>query len=172
MAILKKAEVRPAVYFFDDDPVMVAAVTDVIDSVVDMTKELDDCLLTKPELEVGRTDADCLALINSYVRKNSVPLFIVDLNIDSQDSGINLVRAIRKRRALRFAPIIMLTSHWEKDVVNDCYKTGANSYIVKGDNPEELEHRIETLVRFWLLNVSHSRALSLKNEDKYFKLVG
>lgn len=162
--------IRPTVFFFDDDPVMAESVHAAMETITfsNSFRFGEGAPLDFPELRIGSSDFECMELIRNFRRDNHLPLFIIDLFLDHSNSGYSLIREVRKKRSLRLAPVIVLTSHYEKDFVNRCYQLGANSYIVKSDDPEELEERLLLLVKFWLLNVSSGRALSSNHEEFYF----
>lgn len=167
-----KKEVEPVAYVFDDDPIIIQTVSEILDELTLQVEGDDHAQIPQPKIEVGQSDEACYDLINGYVKGQRLPFFIVDLNIDGPESGIEIVRALRRRRSLRYAPAIVLTSHWEKDLVDKCYELGANSYVVKSDDPDQLEARLRLLLKFWFLNICHSRVLGAKYDEVYFNMAG
>ncbi len=66
-----------------------------------------------------------------------VDLLITDLNMPKMD-GNELIREVRKIDALRFVPIIMLTSESQEAKKAEGKAAGATGWIVKPFKPEQL----------------------------------
>ena len=65
--------------------------------------------------------------------------------------GIELLQVIRKDPALKFLPIVMLTSSREESDLVTSYELGANAFVVK---PVDFNHFIEVIKQigvFWAL---------------------
>jgi len=65
--------------------------------------------------------------------------------------GIELLQVIRKDPALKFLPIVMLTSSREESDLVTSYELGANAFVVK---PVDFEHFIDVIKQigvFWAL---------------------
>lgn len=67
----------------------------------------------------------------------SVQLVITDLNMPVMD-GISFIREARKRPALKFTPILMLTTEAGDAKKQEGRAAGATGWIVKPFNPEQL----------------------------------
>jgi DNA-binding response OmpR family regulator len=73
-------------------------------------------------------------------------VIVADLMMPGMD-GYEFIRSVRSNRRLQHIPIIMLSG---KDSSADrirCLKAGADDYVVKPFNPEELELRITNLLK-------------------------
>lgn len=66
-----------------------------------------------------------------------VHMVIADLNMPNLD-GIELIREIRANPALRFIPIIMLTTESQERKKQEGRQAGATGWIVKPFKPEQL----------------------------------
>lgn len=64
-------------------------------------------------------------------------LVVTDLNMPEMD-GIALIREIRKMPALKFTPILMLTTESTDDKKKAGQAAGATGWIVKPFNPEQM----------------------------------
>jgi len=64
-------------------------------------------------------------------------LVVTDLNMPEMD-GISLIKEIRKIPALKFTPILMLTTESADDKKKDGQTAGATGWIVKPFNPEQM----------------------------------
>lgn len=64
-------------------------------------------------------------------------LVVTDLNMPEMD-GISLIKEIRKNPALKFTPILMLTTESTDDKKKSGQAAGATGWIVKPFNPEQM----------------------------------
>jgi len=64
-------------------------------------------------------------------------LLIVDVNMPMMD-GYALVEAVRTGTALPDVPIIMISTEGESRDADEAYRRGANLYLVKPADPEQL----------------------------------
>jgi two-component system chemotaxis response regulator CheY len=64
-------------------------------------------------------------------------LVVTDLNMPEMD-GITLIKEIRKMAALKFTPILMLTTEASDDKKKAGQAAGATGWIVKPFNPEQM----------------------------------
>jgi two-component system chemotaxis response regulator CheY len=68
---------------------------------------------------------------------SSVNMIITDLNMPGMD-GIALIRNARANPALKFIPIIMLTTESQAEKKQEGKQAGATGWIVKPFKPEQL----------------------------------
>jgi len=76
-------------------------------------------------------------------------LVLLDLKLPKV-SGVEVLKALKSDARTRDIPIVVLTSSREACDVEDCYASGANSYVVK---PVDFVHFRETVQRigtYWL----------------------
>jgi CheY-like chemotaxis protein len=64
-------------------------------------------------------------------------------------SGIEVLRTVKADPSLKFIPVVMLTSSKQKPDVDECYRMGANAYVVKPFDFDEFVEAVRTIVRFW-----------------------
>ena len=72
----------------------------------------------------------------------------LDLKLPRVD-GIEVLRRLKNADALRRIPVVMLTSSQELSDVDECYRLGVNSYVVKPVNFDEYQSMISALVGYW-----------------------
>jgi two-component system, response regulator len=92
-----------------------------------------------------------LAATGAYAdRAGSRPPRVVflDLKLPRVD-GIEVLRRVKGSDALRLIPVVMLTSSQELSDVEECYRLGVNSYVVKPVNFDEYQAMISALVSYW-----------------------
>lgn len=70
-------------------------------------------------------------------------VILLDLNMPGTD-GREVLRIVKGDAFLRKIPIIVLTTSSDENDVQQCYDSGANSYVVK---PVELENFVEAVTR-------------------------
>lgn len=66
-------------------------------------------------------------------------------------SGIEVLRAIKEDDNLKVIPVVFLTSSREECDLVECYKHGANAYVVKPVDFHELARAIKGLGMFWAI---------------------
>jgi len=82
------------------------------------------------------------ALDATYTEK--FDLYLLDINVPLID-GLSLLKELRS--AEDDTPVIYLTSHTEKDVLLEAYENGADDYLKKPFEIDELALRIKALLR-------------------------
>jgi CheY-like chemotaxis protein len=83
-------------------------------------------------------------------------LILLDLNMPKK-SGIEVLRWIRHEPKLRTLPVIIFTSSLQDEDIHRAYLEGANAYLVKPSDPDELVVLVKTLCDFWLYQNRTSR---------------
>ncbi len=66
-------------------------------------------------------------------------------------SGIEVLQKIKADPNLRKIPVVMLTSSREGPDVQECYRLGANSYIVKPVDFDKFTEAVVQLGFYWLM---------------------
>jgi len=66
-------------------------------------------------------------------------------------NGIEVLKQIKENKDLRSLPVVMLTSSKEGPDVQECYRLGANSYIVKPVDFDKFTQAVVDLGFYWLL---------------------
>lgn len=97
------------------------------------------------EAESGLFALEKLALKN-------IDLIILDLNMPDMH-GLDVLKFIRKHEIYNNLPVIILTTRQDEEMKNIALKEGANDYMVKPFEPEELISKVK-------------KYLSLKGEMK------
>jgi two-component system response regulator len=66
-------------------------------------------------------------------------------------NGIEVLKQVKESKELKFLPVVMLTSSKESPDVQECYRLGANSYIVKPVDFDKFTQAVVDLGFYWLL---------------------
>jgi CheY-like chemotaxis protein len=91
-------------------------------------------------IDVARDGEEALAFVSRWESGEPPPaVILLDLKLPKID-GLDVLRQIKLHRKFGAVPVIVLTSSSEDRDVEEAYKLGANSYIVK---PVEFEKFIE-----------------------------
>jgi DNA-binding response OmpR family regulator len=77
-----------------------------------------------------------------WLEENLPDLIISDIQMTNMD-GYEFLTNVRKRGFIKHTPIIMLSGKSESKERIKCYKLGAQDYLTKPFNPEELEELVK-----------------------------
>lgn len=64
--------------------------------------------------------------------------------------GLDVLKAIRADSRTATVPVVMHSSSTEKGDIAACYAAGANSYVRKATDYDELRRKMRQLYEFWL----------------------
>jgi CheY-like chemotaxis protein len=101
--------------------------------------------LTNPieRCESGRAAMDCL-LAQDVALADKASLIMLDLNLPGID-GRRLLREFRARDPERAVPVIVLSTSSHPRDIDDCYRAGADAYMVKPLELEDWETKVGQL---------------------------
>lgn len=94
---------------------------------------------------------DYLSGTGSYegVETEQPCIILMDINMPIQN-GFDVVRALKKHAEFSHIPVIMLTTSDAEHDVNKAYAAGANSYLCKSVNANEMKNITLRICDFWL----------------------
>jgi CheY-like chemotaxis protein len=75
-------------------------------------------------------------------------LVLLDLNLVSSD-GCEILAEIKGDPALALTPVVVWTTSANPADVERCYRSGANSYVLKPMDTDEFLHEVNMLTRYW-----------------------
>lgn len=73
-------------------------------------------------------------------------ILLIDINIPKV-SGIELLKFIRQNKAWKHLPILMVTTESDETMVEEAIRLGADGYVFKPVNFEELTNAIEIALK-------------------------
>lgn len=97
---------------------------------------LEECLLEKPAYP-----------------ENFPVLILLDLNLPGMN-GQDVLQSLKQNPLLQHIPVVILTtSHNLKDI-HECYRLGANSYLVKKMEWQQFKQSMQVLMEYWLNTIT------------------
>lgn len=81
-------------------------------------------------------------------------LVLLDLKLPGM-SGLEFLEEMRGMPQLRQIPVVVLSTAHDADTINRAYEQGANSYLVKKPDPDEVNRLIQFVQQYWL-NINQS----------------
>jgi CheY-like chemotaxis protein len=76
-------------------------------------------------------------------------LVLLDLKLPGM-SGLDFLREMRSMRELRQVPVVVLATAHDAETINRAYEQGANSFLVKTPDPDEVNRLIQFVKQYWL----------------------
>jgi two-component system, response regulator len=104
-------------------------------------------------LQDGAEALDFILGKGKYADRNTSfkpKMILLDLKMPKID-GMEVLRQLKTNEETRGIPIIILTSSKQNPDIDECYKLGANSYIVKPVDFEGFSTAVRELGCYWLL---------------------
>jgi two-component system, response regulator len=101
-----------------------------------------------PRLVLARDGAEALDYLFSNRPKPKV--IFLDLKLPKID-GVEVLRRLRTDDRLKSIPVVVLTSSQEERDINECYKLGVNSYVVKPVEFDKFYQVVGDLAQYWLV---------------------
>jgi CheY-like chemotaxis protein len=83
-------------------------------------------------------------------------LVLLDLKLPGM-SGLEFLEEMRSMHELRQVPVVVLASAHDADTINRAYERGANSFLVKTPDPDEVNRLVQFVQQYWL-SVNQSSA--------------
>lgn len=124
-----EANKREEVLVIDDQPIML--------------KLLEQILKDRYEVVALQNGKEAL----EWMYSGNIPdLVVADLNMPEID-GFEYIQRIRESGFFYDVPLIVLSGEESSAERIKCLKLGANDYLIKPFNPEELRLRIDNLIR-------------------------
>ncbi len=104
-------------------------------------------------LEDGQEALDFIFSEGNYSKRkieNTPKLIILDLKMP-KINGIQVLQKIKSDERTKKIPVIVLTSSKEDPDIQECYRLGVNSYVVKPVKFEKFLDAVSELGLYWIL---------------------
>jgi CheY-like chemotaxis protein len=79
----------------------------------------------------------------------SPSVILLDLNLPGTD-GREVLEQLKGDQSYREIPIVVFTTSSNPKDIEFCYRNGANGYLIKPVDSEELERTVQAFVDYWL----------------------
>lgn len=134
---------------------MLLVVEDNEDDILFIERAFEEANLRNPLqiLRDGDSAVDYLSGVGEYADRDRYPLpplILLDIRLPRR-SGLEVLTWIKQQPRLRRLPVVMLTTSRENADINRAYDLGANSYLLKPVEPDDLREMVKTLNLYWLI---------------------
>jgi CheY-like chemotaxis protein len=100
-------------------------------------------------LDVAKDGEEALAFLKRWESGTPAPVFVLlDLKLPKVD-GLDVLHVLKKHPHFKILPVVVLTSSNELSDIQKCYALGANSYILKSIDYDELSNAVTMIQRYW-----------------------
>ena len=100
----------------------------------------------------GQQAVDYLAGVGKYADRQQFPLpclVLLDWKLPYL-MGVEVLKWIRSRSALKTLPVLVLTSSVQASDIDRAYRLGANAYLEKPSDAAKLADLVKLIKSFWL----------------------
>lgn len=101
--------------------------------------------------KTGQEALDFLFRVGKFESSSDAPrpgIVLLDLNMPETD-GREVLRRVKGDSGLRSIPVVIFTTSDSEKDIEESYDNGANTYITKPVNLDELYQVIDTLKSYW-----------------------
>lgn len=106
------------------------------------------------KVQVVKDGAEALEFIfqtGSFAgRTNQLKVILLDLKLPKV-SGLEVLQKLKKEESTKSIPVVVLTSSHEDRDIQECYRLGVNSYVVKPVEFEAFAKTVAEMGFYWLL---------------------
>lgn len=97
----------------------------------------------------GDEALDFLQHKDTATRTASLPgLILLDLNMPGLD-GRDVLQQIKQNEALKVIPVVIFTTSSNPKDIETCYQYGANSYLIKPMDIQQMKNSLRALLNYW-----------------------
>lgn len=125
---------QPSIVLVEDDP------SDVV-----LTMRVLTRLIEAADIAVANDGVEALEMLRSATPK----LLLLDLKLPRLN-GLEVLQALKADERTRAIPVVMLTSSGEQADLEQAYRLGVNSYIVKPVDFSNFSEAISSAGAYWL----------------------
>ena len=86
--------------------------------------------------------------IDNYTAAVGFPSLLL-VSDSSRGMAVNLVKKLKSKAAYSHIPVIILAERSLDSYAKDCYRAGANSFIIKPSSLAETRKKIDLFFKYW-----------------------
>jgi CheY-like chemotaxis protein len=116
---------------------------------VELMREAVSAWRSKPRLAAFASGEELLRYLEGAGKDDRCRLVLLDLNMPGL-GGRETLRRIRRTPSLRPLVVIIVTTSESRDDVRNCYEAGANGYVVKPLDLDQLITAARRIEDFWV----------------------
>lgn len=91
---------------------------------------------------------DCLRKTGKFANAPTPDLILLDINMPRKN-GCEVLEEIRRDERLKLIPVVILTSSEAEDDIRRAYELGANCYVTKPADLDEMVKIVQAIDFFW-----------------------
>lgn len=110
-------------------------------------RELDPPVATSVATD-GQEALDILHGRGEHDGEQAPDVVVLDLDLP-RVGGREVLRRIRATDELATVPVVVLSANDDEETIEECYRLGANAYVVKPRDYESLLQAMRTVSGFW-----------------------
>ena len=116
---------------------------------IDLIKQAMQKADPNVHLELAQDGRQALAYLKRWEAGAAVPIVILlDLKLPDVD-GLQVLRALKTHSLYKRVPVVVLSSSRETRSLDQAYRMGANSYVLKSLDYDEFVKTILLIRRYW-----------------------
>ena len=111
--------------------------------------QIPNTLIVVPD---GQAAIDYCSDIGPFADRSQHPLpqlILLDLNMPKK-TGMEVLQWIRHQPSISTLPVVILSSSTQDEDIRLAYSRGANGYLVKPSDPDDLKVMVSAIAEFWL----------------------
>ncbi len=86
-------------------------------------------------------------------RKSPLPaVILLDYHL-MPGTAVDIIKIIRRESAFAHIPLVVLSGTKSEEIVRECYKNGANSFIQKPSRVQDIDQKVSSFLTYWLQTV-------------------
>ncbi|MCC6967043.1 MAG: response regulator [Nitrospira sp.] len=103
----------------------------------------------KGRLDITDSGRTAMAYLNDHINNDEPALILLDLKLRGE-RGVDVLKQLKQDARVADIPVVILTSSDDALDVRSCYQAGANGYVVKPGQFDDLVTLSLHLWKFWL----------------------
>jgi CheY-like chemotaxis protein len=103
----------------------------------------------KGRLDITDGSRAAMTHLNDHLNNNDPALILLDLKLRGE-RGVDVLKQLKQNIRYAHIPIVILTSSDDALDIRTCYQAGANGYVVKPGQFEDLVTLVLSLWKYWI----------------------